>query len=448
MTEAVVDIDAWRCPAERPARVALLIIGSVGAVLIVLLTMGVAVIFAGVMALSYYMSLRLLRAVWLSQGARVDAEHFPHIQQAVDDVRGTLGYDKPIEVYVVEATLVNALITALLGTRFLVLFSQLVEGAEDDPEQLRALIGHEIGHVVAGHFRFHFLMLLGAWVPLLWNAWSRACEYTADRIGYACSGNLEATERLLATLSVGWRLARHVRPQKMIEQANEATGSLAARYLELTSTHPMLVKRIRALRAASTGTEAETLPEPAGITLAAGVLAIPGSYGLGGGSGLFVAVSMIVVLAAILFPVFARAREKAAQVSCLSNLKQVTLGCSMYAADWDGRLPSRQHWAESTYAYVLNRDLYRCPAEPKLGIGYEYAPYLSGSPWAQVRWPERTLLLWDAREDNLSMGRMVPAFRHGRGINAAYADGHCRWLSRPEFEELLRASEEDMSHFR
>ncbi len=54
---------------------------------------------------------------------------------------------------------------------------------------------------------------------------------------------------------------------------------------------------------------------------------------------LLVVIAIIAILAAILFPVFARAREKARQTSCLSNLKQLSLGVLMYAQDYDERLP-------------------------------------------------------------------------------------------------------------
>jgi prepilin-type N-terminal cleavage/methylation domain-containing protein len=54
---------------------------------------------------------------------------------------------------------------------------------------------------------------------------------------------------------------------------------------------------------------------------------------------LLVVIAIIAILAAILFPVFARAREKARQTSCLSNVKQLTLGILMYAQDYDERLP-------------------------------------------------------------------------------------------------------------
>ena len=54
---------------------------------------------------------------------------------------------------------------------------------------------------------------------------------------------------------------------------------------------------------------------------------------------LLVVIAIIAILAAILFPVFARAREKARANTCLSNMKQLTLGVLMYNNDWDERMP-------------------------------------------------------------------------------------------------------------
>ena len=54
---------------------------------------------------------------------------------------------------------------------------------------------------------------------------------------------------------------------------------------------------------------------------------------------LLVVIAIIAILAAILFPVFAQAREKARQTSCLSNLKQIGLGLMMYTQDYDETYP-------------------------------------------------------------------------------------------------------------
>lgn len=66
---------------------------------------------------------------------------------------------------------------------------------------------------------------------------------------------------------------------------------------------------------------------------------------------LLVVIAIIAILAAILFPVFARAREKARQSSCLSNVKQLVLGCLMYAQDYDERWPYYNREGRYFYTY-------------------------------------------------------------------------------------------------
>ncbi len=94
---------------------------------------------------------------------------------------------------------------------------------------------------------------------------------------------------------------------------------------------------------------------------------------------LLVVIAIIAILAAILFPVFARARAKAQQNSCLSNIKQLSLGMLMYASDYDDRFSMAWStvcfdaagneigghslkWCAQIYPYVKNVALYGCPS--------------------------------------------------------------------------------------
>jgi prepilin-type N-terminal cleavage/methylation domain-containing protein/prepilin-type processing-associated H-X9-DG protein len=86
---------------------------------------------------------------------------------------------------------------------------------------------------------------------------------------------------------------------------------------------------------------------------------------------LLVVIAIIAILAAILFPVFAQAREKARQVQCLSNTKQIALGIYQYAQDYDETLPVlgvnaqlRGRWQFQIFPYVKNVDIYTCPNIP------------------------------------------------------------------------------------
>jgi prepilin-type N-terminal cleavage/methylation domain-containing protein len=114
---------------------------------------------------------------------------------------------------------------------------------------------------------------------------------------------------------------------------------------------------------------------------------------------LLVVIAIIAILAAILFPVFARAREKARCTTCLSNLKQIGLGLGMYIADYDETWPSMQvfgpcsdyasspWWCLGQYGgiatllqpYVKNNQMFWCPSDttnpsttPSAYTSYEY----------------------------------------------------------------------------
>ncbi len=82
---------------------------------------------------------------------------------------------------------------------------------------------------------------------------------------------------------------------------------------------------------------------------------------------LLVVIAIIAILAAILFPVFSRARAKARQTACLSNIKQISLALMMYSDDYDETYPTVDHitgydWWMPLQPYVKSAELFRCPA--------------------------------------------------------------------------------------
>ena len=96
---------------------------------------------------------------------------------------------------------------------------------------------------------------------------------------------------------------------------------------------------------------------------------------------LLVVIAIIAILAAILFPVFAQAREKARSASCLSNTKQMGLGITMYAQDYDETYPQAywytndfngangyNQWSGLINPYVKNWTVFVCPSDPNKGI--------------------------------------------------------------------------------
>ena len=84
-----------------------------------------------------------------------------------------------------------------------------------------------------------------------------------------------------------------------------------------------------------------------------------------------VVIAIIAILAAILFPVFAKAREKARQSSCLSNIKQLTLAIMQYVQDYDETGPQRDTgaataprwgWTDVIMPYAKNSQMFLCPS--------------------------------------------------------------------------------------
>src|SRR5687767_15585345 len=91
---------------------------------------------------------------------------------------------------------------------------------------------------------------------------------------------------------------------------------------------------------------------------------------------LLVVIAIIAILAAILFPVFARSRENARRSSCQSNLKQIGLGFAQYIQDFDEMYPpynvpaanlgtKLSGWAGSLQSYLKSDQIFQCPSETK-----------------------------------------------------------------------------------
>ena len=87
---------------------------------------------------------------------------------------------------------------------------------------------------------------------------------------------------------------------------------------------------------------------------------------------LLVVIAIIAILAAILFPVFAKAREKARQTTCASNEKQLGIAFMQYVQDYDESYPYSENWAYCLYPYVKSVGAYVCPDDSSAGAAGTY----------------------------------------------------------------------------
>ncbi len=108
---------------------------------------------------------------------------------------------------------------------------------------------------------------------------------------------------------------------------------------------------------------------------------------------LLVVIAIIAILAAILFPVFAQAREAARRTACVSNMKQLSLGISMYTQDNDEKLPivgviaeGRGRWMWQVMSYVKNQQVFTCPHAPRNAYNGTQWTDRTGYGWAEHLW--------------------------------------------------------------
>ena len=165
-------------------------------------------------------------------------------------------------VYVLQSGgALNAFATRFSGRDFVIINSDVLELALDQGEAaVGFIVGHELAHLWRGHLRHRWLTMPARLVPYLGAAYSRACEYTCDRVGAACQPE-GAISGLLA-LAAGKQLHAHVDVREFAAQAQK-DQSFWIRRAELVSSHPLLTKRVAALLKAGV-----TIPARAGIPLA------------------------------------------------------------------------------------------------------------------------------------------------------------------------------------
>ena len=176
---------------------------------------------------------------------------------------------------------------------------------------------------------------------------------------------------------------------------------------------------------------------------------------------LLVVIAIIAILAAILFPVFAKARENARRASCQSNEKQITLGFMQYQQDndetmfqngWGGA--QSVGWWDLLYPYTKSYQLGQCPSykggystnypkmtTPLKGYDYMWSEHVmsNGNSIAEIATPATSLAFAEGSFavngwtwDNIRLNNRRAA-NHLEGCNAAYLDGHVKWLGWDKF---------------
>ncbi len=146
---------------------------------------------------------------------------------------------------------------------------------------------------------------------------------------------------------------------------------------------------------------------------------------------LLVVIAIIAILAAILFPVFARAREKARQTTCSSNQRQIAATVAMYAQDHEESLPTTTNFWSSMQ---LDPGVVICPTKGKNTVnGYGFIVNNSGVSIGAVEDPTAEMLTCDGNNPIVNGFADIDGTRHSGKFVASYLDGHVSQTSDTPF---------------
>ncbi|MFT3662834.1 MAG: M48 family metallopeptidase [Gordonia sp. (in: high G+C Gram-positive bacteria)] len=183
-------------------------------------------------------------------GVQMTPTQFPEGYRMLVDAAARYGLHHVPDGYVVSGNgAVNAFASGHGFRRYIVVYSDLFEvgGKARSPEALEFIIGHEVGHIAAGHTSYWRQLLTGAVtsVPILGSALSRAQEYSADNYGYYT--HPAGAPGAIGLLSAGKYMLSAVDFDQFADRATREKGFFVT-MVNLLSTHPVLTWRAAALR--------------------------------------------------------------------------------------------------------------------------------------------------------------------------------------------------------
>ncbi len=248
MTALFVGPESLRVPGERATFVLTIVtlpisIGVLGWVLQHQLTWQELALLV-VVAMVY---VAFARGRLLGGGLRVHAGQFAHVHAVVEACARMLRMPTP-HVFVRDDPFVPVVAIGIGDPYAIVISAQFVEHFRDD--ELRFLIGRELGHIASGHTRYTSLMSSNGRengvIAVVFGTWLRKIDYTADRVGLLCCGSLEAAMRAIA-VSTFHTLGRKIDLGAFAEQLKELHAEPSLRMAEWTASTPYATNRIAAL---------------------------------------------------------------------------------------------------------------------------------------------------------------------------------------------------------
>lgn len=240
-----MNLNELRHGKEKLYRTLALVIGGLIWLAVLLGTLGSVLLFLIPVAIGLFIMERVFRVVLFGETVRVSEKQFPEVHAIVRQCANDMGLDKVPQVFVVDSGgLANALAIKFLKTRYVILYSHLVDMM--DARKLGMVIGHELAHHAAGHVNFwiDLIMKPAYFVPFLGSAYSRACELTADRIAAAWLRDPDSSKSALVALACGSsRFTPRINIDAFREQEGMVPPVIGFLY-NIFATHPRMTRRI------------------------------------------------------------------------------------------------------------------------------------------------------------------------------------------------------------
>ncbi len=379
-------------PPASPAQVAAWPTEKPLFVLILLLSLGMwAVLAISIIGLAYVALIGLflffvhLAFVTHLRGSavRLGPEQFPELHARVQELARAAGLTREPEAYLLESGgNLNAMATKFFRGRMIVLFSDLLDACGDDLAARDMVIGHEIGHLKAGHLDHLLLTGPGRLMPFLGSAYSRACERTCDRWGAALCGDPAGAVRGLAILAAGgthakrMNLAAYVAQRRDLDTGWMTLGSWLSAYPPLSERVELLAPALGASLPANTqgpqraaGILALLIVLPTVAFVAVGAVWVMAMAKLGGGGQSDLAALRDAVNAAPAPRVVEPAAVNAARLQVAGDLEAIAAVLREHHAA-TGELP--EYESELGVLWARYRSDLDFPSDPFTGESYNW----------------------------------------------------------------------------